>query len=58
MEKVIHRKLSFSADEIKQALIMWLKDRDHPYPNGTESPSEFKLLQHGAEMSWQETSEI
>jgi hypothetical protein len=54
MRKTIHRRVEWSPEDLKKALVEWLQDRDQPYPNGSETSFEFKLTEDGATVAWTE----
>ena len=57
MQKYINRRLSFSAAEIKEALIQRLSDRDIPYPTPSAQEVKFELTATGALLAWTEDTE-
>lgn len=57
MQKYINRRLSFSAAEIKEALVARLADRDRPYPLPSAQDVKFTLSTDGASLQWSEDCE-
>jgi hypothetical protein len=49
--KTIHRRLQFTPDDVKEALLYWLRERDQPMPDDAYS-TEFKLSADGADVAW------
>lgn len=58
MKKFIHRKLTLSAEEVETAIVQWLKERDHPYPSGSEHESKFTMTADGAELAWSDYNDL
>lgn len=54
MKKTIWRDLVFTSADVKLALIMFLKERDHPYPDGQHTTEEFSMDKDGASLRWSE----
>ena len=52
MNRTVHRHYEFSTDDIKEALIDWLRAKDIQYPTGDEISLSYKLTENGAELSW------
>jgi hypothetical protein len=57
VQKYVQRQLSFSAVEIKEALIQRLSDRDRPYPAPSATDVKFTLSSTGAALAWSEDCE-
>lgn len=56
MIRTVHRKMEFTTDDIKDALLEWMRSRDMPSPdNKTTTAQQFKITADGAEISWTDT---
>jgi hypothetical protein len=55
MEKFIHRRISFTADDVKAGLTLYLKEHDHPVPS-SPAAAKLKLTGAGAVLEWTEDS--
>lgn len=54
MKKTIHRRVEFTTDDIKQALLEFLRVRDQPAPNGEHTTEAFEVSTEGATLVWSE----
>jgi hypothetical protein len=52
MVKTIHRRCQFTPNDVKEALILWLQQRDQQGPGDDAFSTEFKLSEDGAEIAW------
>jgi hypothetical protein len=57
VEKTITRKYSFGAHEIRDALLLYMKDRDFPLPSKVQNGEHFTMNPNGATIEWTEKSE-
>jgi hypothetical protein len=56
MKKTIHRRLEFTPDDIKNALLEHLRATDQPTPDGKHQTFDFALTNEGATIAWSEGS--
>ena len=52
MNTTVHRHYEFSPNDIREALIEWLRVKDMQYPDGNETTFTYKLTEDGASLSW------
>lgn len=57
MQKYVQRRLSFSAQEIKEALIQILSEKDKPYPAPSALDVHFDMTATGVTLTWAEDYE-
>jgi hypothetical protein len=58
MQKYIKRRLTFTRDEVRDALIWRLGDQDHPYPMPNATEVKFDLGEDGAVLQWAEETDV
>lgn len=57
MQKYVKRQLSFSAQEIKEALVDLLQQKVKPYPVPSAPEVKFEMTPTGATLTWAEDYE-
>lgn len=54
MKKIIHRRVEFTPDDVKDALMEALRNADQAYPDGKHTTFKYELGVDGATLSWEE----